>query len=198
MAMLIPADTQNKEYRYRRSLIPHMDACFALHENGIFHLCKVDPGLANLCSAYARVSCAIYSEHGQPGKAPRLIEKVVDMQKQTFGGENSLTLESLGYLARSYSRVDREVEALQLRKRLLEMSKHTLGEKDPVTLTSMANLASSYSSLNQHEEQLRLMEVVVETAKRTLAEEHVFTFNMTLSLALIYCMSGRYREAWIQ
>lgn len=188
-------DNLREEYRHLRSLVPHIDACFGLYEDGVFHLCQVDSELQDICLDSAPVISLLYLEHGQPTKALRLTEKCMDKRKQMFGEENALTPESLGDLAFMYSEVGREVEAMQTREKVVELSKNILGEEHPDTIASIGLLAVSYDRLGRHAEASQLLEKVAEASRRTLGDKSSVNRDIIRSLASCYDQLGRLQEA---
>ena len=185
VALSIPWTFQTVDYRFRRSLVPHTDACLGGRNNGIFHLHDIGEDCQRMAAKFALV----YSEAGRGQEGLQLTEQVVEARKRTLGEEHPHTLRSMQSLANRYSEAGRGQEGLQLTEQVVEARKRTLGEKHPHTLRSMYNLAIRYSEAGRGQEGLQLTEQVVEARKRTLGEEHPDT------LGSMQCLANRYSEA---
>ena len=168
IALSIPWTFETTDYRFRQSIVPHIDACLDFRENGIFSL----ENIGGDCQRMAGNFALVYSEVGRRQEALQLTERVVEANKRTLGEEHPDTLRSMHALAICYSEAGRRQEALQLTERVVEANKRTLGEKHPDTLRSMYDLANRYSEAGRRQEALQLTERVVEAYKRTLGEEH--------------------------
>ncbi|KAL8626124.1 hypothetical protein Q9189_008194, partial [Teloschistes chrysophthalmus] len=191
IALSIPWTFKTADYRFRQSIIPHIDACLKFREEGVFSLQSVGEECQRMASSFALV----YSEAGRGPEALQLTERVVEAYKRTLGEEHPDTLRSMHGLALRYSEAGRGPEALQLAERVVEARKRTLGEEHPNTLGSMHSLALRYSEAGRGPEALQLTERVVEAYKRTLGEEHPNTLGSMHGLALRYSEAGRGPEA---
>jgi tetratricopeptide (TPR) repeat protein len=159
---------QTFDYRFRKSLVPHIDACLGFYDDGIFHLRESGQD----CLYMAELLALTYGENGRRQEALQLLEIVVETNKRTLGEEHPDTLASIHDLANRYIEVGRQQEALQLLETVVEAKKRTLGEEHPNTLRSIHDLAISYGELGRRQEALQLLETVVEASKRTLGEKH--------------------------
>jgi tetratricopeptide (TPR) repeat protein len=182
---------QTADYRYRKLLVPHIDACLGMYPDGIFHLRDVDQDCLNMAEGFELA----YSENGRRREALQLVETVVAARKRTQGEEHPGTLRSMHALANRYSEVGRRQEALQLTETVMAARKRTLGEEHPDTLSSMHNLALRYSEVGRRQKALQLTETVVAARKRTPGEEHPDTLRSMHNLALRYGEVGRRQEA---
>jgi tetratricopeptide (TPR) repeat protein len=135
---------QTFDYRFRKSLVPHIDACLGFYDDGIFHLRESGQD----CLYMAELLALTYGENGRRQEALQLLEIVVETNKRTLGEEHPNTLRSIHDLAISYGELGRRQEALQLLETVVEASKRTLGEKHPDMLTSMHNLTTMKESPN--------------------------------------------------
>ncbi|KAL8743440.1 MAG: hypothetical protein Q9190_004209 [Brigantiaea leucoxantha] len=179
------------DFQFRRSMMPHIDACLGLREDGVFSLQSIGDEFQETASAFAFV----YREVGRIQKALELEERVVEARRRTLGEEHRDTLRSIHNLAIGYSETGRQQEALELRERVVEARRRTLGEEHPDTLGSIHNLALSYSKAGRRQEALQLRERVIDSQRRTLGEEHPNTISSIHNLALIYATVGRRQEA---
>jgi tetratricopeptide (TPR) repeat protein len=191
LAMSIPRDFQLSDYRLRQSQLPHINACLAFHDDGVFHLRDV----GKECLEMAETFALTYSEAGRRPQALQLIEQLVEISKRTLGEEHPDALRSMHNLAVQYNNTGRRPEALQLTERVFEIRKRTLGEEHLDTLRSMHSLAVYYNGAGRRPEALQLMERVFETYKRTLGEEHPDTLHSMHSLAVQYNDTGRRPDA---
>ncbi|KAK3170216.1 hypothetical protein OEA41_009602 [Lepraria neglecta] len=191
VALSISWTFETGDYRFRKSLVPHVDACLGGRNDGIFHLRDIGEDCQRMASKFALV----YSEAGRRQEALQLTEQVVEANKRTLGEEHPDTLGSIHNLAIRYSEAGRRQEALRLTEQVVEANKRTLGEEHPDTLGSIHTLANSYSEAGRRQEALRLTEQVVEANKRTLGEEHPNTFRSIHDLAIGYSKAGRRQEA---
>ncbi|KAK3176124.1 hypothetical protein OEA41_007446 [Lepraria neglecta] len=191
IALSIPWTFETTDYRFRQSMMPHIDACLGFREDGVFSLQNIGEDCQTMAGNFALV----YSEVGRRQEALQLTERVVEVRKRTLGEDHSDTLGSMHNLAISYSEVGQGQEALQLTERVVEVYKRTLGEEHPDTLGSMHALAIRYSEAGRRQEALQLTERVVEVYKRTLGEEHPDTLGSMHALAIRYSKAGRRQEA---
>jgi tetratricopeptide (TPR) repeat protein len=182
---------QTADYRFRRALVPHVDACLGFYANGIFHLQAAGNEYLDMAEMFALV----YQENGRQRDALELSERAAAARKGTQGEEHPGTVVSIHRLAICYSKVGRLKEALQLLEKVVTANKRTLGEEHRETLISMHNLAIHYSEVGRREEALRLSEKVAAANKRTLGEEHPETLASMHNLAISYSEVGRRVEA---
>ena len=114
VAFSISRTFETLDYRFRKSLVPHIDACLGGQAEGIFHLRDI----GNDCQRMATKFALAYSEAGRLQEALQLIEQVVEANKKALGDEHSETLDSMYKLAVRYSEVGRRQEALQLSEKV--------------------------------------------------------------------------------
>ena len=191
IAISIPRTSWTFDYRFRKSLVPHIDACLGFHDNGIFHLRQLGQDYLYI----ARYFALTYSENSRLHQALQLSETVLEASKRTLGEEHSDTLRAMNSLAISYNNVGRGREALHLLETVVEVQKRTLGEEHPDMLWAMSSLAVNYSNVGRGQEALQLLETVVEAQKRTLGQEHPERLGSMHNLALRYSDVGRRQEA---
>jgi tetratricopeptide (TPR) repeat protein len=191
MSMSISWTFQTVDYRFRRLLVPHIDACLRIYPDGVFHLRDVGQDCLNMAEKFGLV----YQENGRRQEALQLTETVVEARKRTLGEEHPDTLGSMHALALIYSEVGRRQEALQLTETIVAARKRTLGEEHPDTLSSMHALALRYSEVGRWQEAPQLTETVVAARKMTLGEEHPDTLSSMHALTIRYSEVGRRQEA---
>jgi len=182
---------QTADYRFRRALVPHMDACLRFYDDGIFHL----QAAGNECLSMAEKFALVYQENGRQQDALELLERVAATRKGAQGEEHPDTLASIHRLAICYSEMGRREEALQLIEKVVAASKRTLGEEHPDPLASMHGLAIRCSEMGRREEALQLLEKVIAANERTLGEEHPYTLASMHTLAIRYSEVGQRENA---
>jgi tetratricopeptide (TPR) repeat protein len=191
ISLSIQSTHQTADCRFRRALVPHVDACLGFYDDGIFHLRTIGNEYLEMAEKFALT----YQENGRQQDALELLEKVATARTGTQGEEHPDTVLSIHRLAICYSEVGRRKEALQLSEKVVAAKKRTLGDEHPGILGSMHNLAIRYSEVGRREEALQLSEKVVAASKRTLGEEHPDTLSSMHCLATCYSKVGRQEEA---
>lgn len=94
MALSIPWTFETVDYRFRQSAVPHIDACLAFREDGIFSLQSVGEDCQEMASNFALV----YGEVGRLQESLQLTERVMEAHKRTLREERPDTLGSMGTL----------------------------------------------------------------------------------------------------
>ena len=182
---------ESSDHRFRRSLVPHLNACNRVFAGGILRICDE----AEECVMVIENFALIYREGGQWSEVLRLAEQVVEVRRRTLGEEHPDTLRSMHNLAIYSSEAGRWPEALRLTEQVVEARRRTLGEEHLDTLHSMHSLAARFSEAGRRPEALRLAEQVVEARRRTLGEEHPATLHSMHNLAIYFSEAGRRPEA---
>ena len=191
IAISIPWTFQTVDYQFRKTLVPHIDACLGFRTEGIFYLKDIGNDCQKMASSFAMV----YSEAGRVLEALQLTERVIEAYKGTLGEEHPSTLGSIHNLAISYGKAGERQKALQLTEQVVEVRKRTLGEEHPDTLRSIHSLAIRYSEVGEKQKALQLIEQVVKVRKRILGEEHPDTLRSIHSLAIRYSEVGEKQKA---
>ncbi|KAJ7754781.1 hypothetical protein B0H16DRAFT_1458827 [Mycena metata] len=137
----------------------------------------------------------IFLEEGNYKCTEKLLEEVLQKQKQVLGGDHPGTLQTVGNLASSYSDLGEHQRAQELQVMVLEKQTHLLGDDHPDTLQTMGNLASSYSDLGEHQKAKELKSVVLEKRKQVLGENHPHTLHAMRGLASSYSNLGEHQKA---
>jgi hypothetical protein len=86
---------QTVDYRFRKRIVPHIDACLNNYADGVFHLGDVGRDCLIMAGSFALA----YGENGRQQKALQLTETVVTAGKRTLGEEHPDTLHSINNLA---------------------------------------------------------------------------------------------------
>lgn len=150
VALSIPCIFETGDYRFRKSLVPHIYACLGCRCNGLFHLRDIGKQFQRMASNFALT----YSEVDRWQEALQLTEIVVEANKRTLGEELPDTVGSIHALAVRYSEVGRRQETLKLLEQVVKANKRALGEEHPDTRRSMHDLAIRYSKTGRRKEAL--------------------------------------------
>src|SRR3984957_10194764 len=170
MSCSVGFDTE--DYRFRRTLLPHVDAAL--------------PGGTNVVPDVAARLGRVYADGGRWKEAEKLSVLVMETSKRVLGEEHPDTLTSMSNLALTYWNQGRWKEAEVLHVSVMETRKRVIGEEHPYTLTSMCNLTLTYQSQGRWKEAEVLGVSVMKTMKRVLGEEHPYTLMSISNLALTY------------
>jgi hypothetical protein len=191
LAATISWEYQFSDYRFRRSLVPHIDSCISLYKQGPFLSGYSQLDRVDMADGFALT----FAENGRVREAMELREQVLEARRRTLSSEHPDTLIAMNNLANSYSDLGRRQEAMELSEQVLEARRRTLGSEHPNTLIAMNNLANSYSDLGRRQEAIELREQVLEASRRTLGSEHPNTLIAMNNLANSYSDLGRRQEA---
>lgn len=187
----IPWNYQTADFWFRKSIMPHIDACLGFHPEGIHYFCDIGEYHVSMTESVA----LLFEKAGRYQEALQLQEMVVETRKKNLGEEHRETLASMHNLVVDYSYVGRHQEALRLIETVVSASKNFLGEEHLYTLHSMQSLAIGYRNMGRHQEALSLMKTLVEMRKRLLGKEHPDTLFSMHNLAIDYSEMGQYQEA---
>ena len=191
LAATMSWEYQLADYRFRRSLLPHIESCISF--------CIDKPFLSRLSELnrvnMANNSAVVFEESGRQQEAMELREKVLDARLRKLGSKHPNTLKAMTKLARNYQKLGRRHDAMELGEKVLEARQGTLGNEHPDTLRAMHDLAISYSYLGRKHEAMELIEKVLEASQRSLESEHPDTLNAMNNLAISYSSLGRSQEA---
>lgn len=176
---------------YRRSLLPHIDACLQYKRSQGTFEAKDESACIHKTIKFA----AIYSECGQWIKATELQEGVLALQQRSLGEEHPETLRAMSALAWSYWNLSRIKKAVSLQRQVVETSVKVLGAQDPKTLKAMDNLAGTYWLCGERYEARRLGEQAVEGLARILGPVHPDTLTAMENLGRTYMHLGLLEDA---
>ena len=191
LANSITPELEPSSQAFRRSLVPHIDACLQ-HKSaqGTFEA-KYERAYIHKTIKFA----AIYSECGQWIKATELQEGVLAFQKRSLGKEHPETLRAMSALAWSYWNLSQINKAVSLQRQVVETSVKVLGAQDPRTLKAMDNLAGTYWLCGERYEARRLGERAVEGLARILGPVHPDTLTAMENLGRTYMHLGLLDDA---
>jgi len=176
---------------FRRSLLPHIDACLHNEHTPAF-LCKnPDPAAVSEAGKFA----TIYSECSQWKEATELQIQVLEIYRRTLGPKHPHTLQAMTDLAWSYWNSSRTFEALQLQMEVMNISSDTLGPEDPITLKAFDNLASTRWLCGQWAEAEELGTKAMNGMTRILGLDHPDTLTAMLNLGRTLMHRGRPKDA---
>ena len=170
-----------EDYRYRRTLLKHINNTTALLEPGI-----LDPSIASHLAL-------AYFEQGYWNRAERFQVVVKGKMKQLLGDSHPDTLGSMANLANTYGSQGRWNDAEVLQVAVMEKRKQLLGDSHPDTFRSMGNLANTYRGQGRWKDAEVLQVMVMEKRKQLLRDSH--TLRSMANLANTYQSQGRWNDA---
>ena len=191
VALSVPWSDQTVDYRYRRSLVPHVDACLGKPIDGLLRCHDAIPDFQRMVEDFTRV----YKESGRSQDALQLIVKVVEVNKRSFGEEHPDTLRSVRDLAVPYGLTGHPQEALRLMQHVVKVAKRALGMGHLETIASLHSLAIEYGARGHTQKALPVLEQLVKASMKTLGEEHSFTLIFMDNLAINYGRVGQHISA---
>ena len=176
---------------YRRSIIPHLDACLQQqHPSASFRQHKDEQYLKK-----AMTFATLYFENGEWRKAESLQKEVIEIRTKTLGLKHPDTLDTMSALADGYWNLFRMREALMLYTKIVTFSEQAYGNEDMRTLKAMDNLASTLWLCGKRAESQTWSEKAVSGMTTHLGPGHPYTLTATLNLARTYMHRGRAAEA---
>ena len=191
VALSIDSNVGTIAYEYRRSLLPHIAACFDGQNDRIFDLHDAGKDSLKIAENFAQ----IYHEMGWRQEALDLTERVTNVYQRTLGEEHPRTLNSTTCLAEYWSDAGRYEKALELRKKVMELRLRTLGAENLETLGSIHDLACEYYRMGKPHQAIQLLESSMKTRERLLGKDHLENLSSMYNLAEWYRDAGRGEEA---
>ncbi|KAJ7711203.1 hypothetical protein B0H16DRAFT_1437922 [Mycena metata] len=137
----------------------------------------------------------IFQEEGKYQRAEKLLDEVLQKQKQVLGGDHPETLQTMANLANSYSDLGEPQRAQELQVIVLEKQTQLLGDDHRDTLLIMGNLANSYSDLGEPQRAQELQVIVLEKQTQLLGDDHPDTLLIMGNLANSYSDLGEHQKA---
>ncbi|KAF8195140.1 hypothetical protein K438DRAFT_1826906 [Mycena galopus ATCC 62051] len=137
----------------------------------------------------------IFGEAGKYQQSEKLLEEVLEKQKQLLGNNHQDTLCTMSNLAITYIELGEHQKAKELNFTVLEKQKQLLGDKHPDTLHTLVNLATTYSGLGEHQKAKKLNFAVLEKRKQLLGDDHSDTLLIMGNLANTYSYLGEHQKA---
>ena len=151
-----------------------------------------DPDLkADMMDVMGRV----YDSLGLYSRALPLLQRVVDIRKQTLGPNNPQTLSSLDSVANCLADEGRYSEAEALERQILDYRKRTLGPKHPDTLGSMNNLAATLDQEGKYGDAEKLYRETLDLRRGVLGLDAPATLTSMYNLGRILQEEGHLAEA---
>jgi tetratricopeptide (TPR) repeat protein len=167
IAASIPCTFGAYDYRFRQSLLPHLNACLSYYGNEVdFRLL----GSGDCFSSMASKFVLVYQENNRQSEALQLMEVVVAVIKSTLSEGNPVNLSLMQELANRYTEVGRQEEALQLEESIVVMSKSILREEHRKTVFGRG-LARSYNRLDRGVEASQIAKPLNRASQKSLGEE---------------------------
>ncbi|KAJ7300428.1 P-loop containing nucleoside triphosphate hydrolase protein [Mycena albidolilacea] len=134
-------------------------------------------------------------EAGKYKQYEKLLEGVLEKQKQVLGDNHPDTLCTISNLAMTYTDLGEHQKAKEPNLTVLEKLKQVLGDNHPDTLGTMSNLARTYSCLGEHQKAKELNLTVLEKWKQVLGDNHLQTLHTMGNLARTYSDLGEHQKA---
>ena len=191
LAHSITTKRSRSDHDFRRSLMPHIDAC--LHGA---HTAPLLDGNTNITAiAEAAKFAMIYSECGRWKEARDIQEQVLKAQTISLGPKHMQTLSAMTDLAWSYWNLGRPSEALKLQQQVMNVGLEAYGPADPTTLKAMDNLASTLWLCGQMAEAEELGIKAMNGMDKILGRGHPDTLMAMHNLGRVYMHRGRLKDA---
>lgn len=182
---LPPLGSTESEIRFRRQLLPHVDAVRRFQEQtertmersrnkrmfkSIFlpHVAPMTPARAQQCARFSR----LYSECSRFQDAENLQVKVRDYAIGMLGADDERTVSITLALSGTYWMLTRMRDAVDLQMQALETCQKTLGPEHPKTLKIMDALGKSEIIRGRYKESKKLLEVALEGMRKVLPADH--------------------------
>ena len=175
MALSIPTAFQKRAYR--RSLVPHIDACLGNRINGFIDIQDISED----CQTMAGVFVIVYREAGRQHNVVQITERVTLVNTEIFGKNHHETLVwGLG-LVNSYRETGRRQAALILANHA--SVNENFGDGNAETLNALHCLTLEYFLVGLRHEALHLQEQLVEARRRVIEVEYLNTLDSMSQLA---------------
>ncbi|KAF7368056.1 FabD/lysophospholipase-like protein [Mycena sanguinolenta] len=137
----------------------------------------------------------LFWEAGKYKQSVKMLEAVLEEEKQLLGDEHSDVLDTMESLSRTYSALGEYQQAKALQITVLEKQKEIVGNNHLDTLHAMVNLARIYSELGEYQHAKALDVTVLEKRKQILGDSHPLTLRAMGNLAATYSDLGEYQKA---
>ncbi|KAJ7289900.1 P-loop containing nucleoside triphosphate hydrolase protein [Mycena rebaudengoi] len=136
----------------------------------------------------------IFWEAGKYKQFEKLLDKVLEEQRQLLGDNHPDTLRTMTNLATAYLDLGEHQKAKELQVTVLQKRKQVLGDNHLDTLFTMGNLASTYSYLGEHQKSKELSLALLEKRKQLLGDNHPRTLFAMGNLANTYSDLGEHQK----
>ncbi|KAH8802451.1 tetratricopeptide repeat domain protein [Xylogone sp. PMI_703] len=208
--LLPPEDTGEENGKFRKHLLPHLDACldacpikikdysgrigrFKLSSAKLFRQTLL---LIMRDQAMNAGKCGyVYAERGHFFKAAIYLSMVKDTLIQILGYENERTMTVMLGLAGTYWGLGRLEEAIALQKRVVEARTKVFGPDHRETLIAMDQLGKSHWLHGQYCEALSIQQHATDRMKATLGTDHKDTLAALDNLGVTLGSWQRYQES---
>ena len=159
---------------------------------------EIDSGLGNdpeLQAKMMHTMAVTYGGLGLYSRAQPLIERAVEIQRQTLGPRNPDTLYSMAELAKVRAEEGHYAESEKLIREILEIRRRVLGPEHPDTLNSMNDLAVALMDEGRYAEAEKLERETFDIQRRVLGPDDRYTLVSMSNLALALMDEGQYAES---
>ena len=128
-------------------------------------------------------------------EAEQLIRRVLDISRDTLGGQHPIVAVHLNNLAMLLRDTNRIEEAERLVRQALEIDETTLGDRHPTFAVHLNSLASLLRITNRIEEAEALARRALEIDQATLDSQDLTLARHSNDLAILLCDTNRIEEA---
>jgi tetratricopeptide (TPR) repeat protein len=136
----------------------------------------------------------VYRNLGALDRAEQLLERSLEIRRQTLGPEAPDTLRASSLLGAVYDFEGKTEIAEKMLTSTLETERRVFGENHPDTLKALANLANLYDSEGRYDRSGPLMRDVLERRRKALGPEHIDTLGSEYNLAVTLYREHRLAE----
>lgn len=192
LALSMPFSNTSSEFKYRRKMFPHVEACVARGEDLFF---KEGSELMDRLFM-ARRFVLIYEENSRYEEALRLCTRIHQGHESegiTVGEDASAVID--GDIAFCLTRLGRYAEAIPLREKTVETMRRIRGENSSERWEEAAHLAMIYALSGQHEKGLELGTEIYENSTRLFGEDSNNTIASLTILGICYEHLERFEES---
>jgi tetratricopeptide (TPR) repeat protein/tRNA A-37 threonylcarbamoyl transferase component Bud32 len=136
-----------------------------------------------------------YHGLGLYDRAAALLERALEVRRETVGADHLDTLATSNRLARSYVSAGRPSSAVALLGGRLAVLEANLGRDHPETITGMETLAVAHLAEGRPSRAISILEGALEAGRPKLGPDHSLILSSVRSLATAYQESGQVARA---
>lgn len=195
LSMSIIESNSASDWQYRRSLLPHIDACLDCKE-GRELLFANSPRLEERLGIAGKFANA-YKESGRFESALNLERRILECRKSILPEEDPSTLATRIRIATLLNDLCQHREAAEVREYLMKVAlKDTAdGSISLSSLIATNDLAASYNEIGRHEDARKMMVEVLTGFKHIFGADDSRTLQAQVQLASCCYKLKRWKEA---
>lgn len=126
--------------------------------------------------------------------AERILVELLERRREANRPQRPSIMSTMAYLADTYFRQQRYLEALPLRYEVVYRCTKLFGSVHQDTLHETAKIASIFVQLGQFEDAQSLQEKTLQSMKSTVGKKHPATLFCKKEMATVYAYCGRLSE----